>query len=103
MAILANEWFASRNDQRAGRDELLFPRVSNRDLAIKWTVALLVSACLAAINPGTEILAGILMAIILGLVVDAVLFLRVRATTRRLKGYAAVLSRVAANPRSTAS
>lgn len=81
----------------SGQADFLFPRISNRDLVIKWVGALLVSAGLAAFNSSLKILSGILMAIILGLVVDGILFLRVRATTKLLKSYAAVLSQVAGN------
>ena len=81
----------------------LFPVVSNRSLALKWAGVLLLSAALATIDPQYKILGGILMAIIIGLLIDGILWLRVRATARQLKGYAAMLLRFAGNAPSPAA
>ena len=75
----------------------LFPPVSNGALAVKWAGALLVSAAIATIDPQYKILGGILLAIIVGLLIDGILLLRVRVTGRRLKGYATMLSRFVGN------
>ena len=71
----------------------LTPRTTNA-LATKWACVLAIAMAIALTGHAVQIIAGLLLIIPALLIVDGIIYLRLKSRLRRLQGYAKVLGRV---------